>query len=521
MLSTILTFFALFSGTLFSDSTVYQMAVGSYTANGNPGVEIFEVDPVTGSSKRLYALDNPNGSYLATTKDRSLLYAVTEAGGGKSTLSAYRLGKTGRYEKLNDESTIGDGPCFVTIRESSQTVYAANYSSGSLSVFKTNNGSLQPIAQHIKYQGSSVNKARQDKPHAHMAQLSPDQKYLYVTDLGTDKIYQHLIKSDGTVEENFKAIPVTPGNGPRHMVFNAAGNKAYLITEMKGVVDVFNVADGKFNLIQSVVADTTSSSKDRGSADIHLSPNGKWLISSNRVTNNDLTIFAVQKDGTIKKAGHQPVAKKPRNFSFTPHGHFVFVASQDEHKIQVFAFDDQTGKLTDTKKDITVPMPVCIDFRAMPKQDVDPEERLKSLNIKLIKPSSPIANYVKIVESGKLLFLSGHGPDKPEGGLITGKVGVDLTLEQGKEAARTTAISLLSTLKAYVGDLNKVKRVVKIMGLVNCDPTFTQQPLVMNGCSDLMVDVFGDNGKHVRTSVGTNALPNNIAIEIEMIVELK
>jgi enamine deaminase RidA (YjgF/YER057c/UK114 family) len=157
----------------------------------------------------------------------------------------------------------------------------------------------------------------------------------------------------------------------------------------------------------------------------------------------------------------------------------------------------------------------------MPTTEVNPEERLKAMNIKLIKPSAPIANYVKIVESGKLLFLSGHGPDKPEGGLITGKVGVDLTLEQGKEAARTTGISLLSTLKAYVGDLNRVKRIVKIMGLVNCDPSFTQQPMVMNGCSDLMVDVFGENGKHVRTSVGTNALPTNIAIEIEMIVELK
>ena len=104
---------------------------------------------------------------------------------------------------------------------------------------------------------------------------------------------------------------------------------------------------------------------------------------------------------------------------------------------------------------------------------------------------------------------------------MLGKVGVDLTLEQGQEAARLTAISLISTLKAHVGDLNRVKRVVKVMGLVNCDASFTQQPQVMNGCSNLLVDVFGENGKHVRTSVGTNALPNNIAIEIEMIVELK
>jgi enamine deaminase RidA (YjgF/YER057c/UK114 family) len=165
-------------------------------------------------------------------------------------------------------------------------------------------------------------------------------------------------------------------------------------------------------------------------------------------------------------------------------------------------------------------MPVCIDFRPM-TGSVDPEERIKALGIQLIPPTAPIANYVKVVEVGNLLFLSGHGPDKPGGGQVFGKVGVDLTLEQGQEAARLTAISLISTLKAHVGDLNRVKRVVKVMGLVNCDAAFTQQPQVMNGCSNLLVDVFGENGKHVRTSVGTNALPNNIAIEIEMIVELK
>ncbi|HSF44638.1 MAG TPA: Atu1372/SO_1960 family protein, partial [Chitinophagaceae bacterium] len=402
----------------------------------------------------------------------------------------------------------------------SRTAYVANYSGGSLSVFKTNNWELQPIAQHIVYKGSSINKSRQDKPHAHNVVLSPDQNHLYVTDLGSDKIYQHKINTDGTVEENYKAIPITAGNGPRHMVFNAGGTHAYLINEMKGTVDVFRVKSDQFEKIQTVVADTTSSKSDRGSADIHLSPNGKWLISSNRVTNNDLTIFAVQGDGTLKKKAHQPVARKPRNFSFTPNGKFVFVASQDEHKIQVFSFNEATGTLTDTKKDIEVQMPVCIDFKPM-AGSVDPEERIKSLGIQLIAPTAPVANYVKVVESGKLLFLSGHGPDKPGGGQVTGKVGVDLSLEQGQEAARFTAISLISTLKAHVGDLNRIKRVVKVMGLVNCDASFTQQPQVMNGCSNLLVDVFGENGKHVRTSVGTNALPSNIAIEIEMIVELK
>ena len=151
----------------------------------------------------------------------------------------------------------------------------------------------------------------------------------------------------------------------------------------------------------------------------------------------------------------------------------------------------------------------------------NPEARIKELGIKLIAPSAPIANYVKAVRVGKLVYLSGHGPDKPEGGLVTGKVGTDLTLEQGQEAAKLVGISLLSTLKAEIGDLNKVKRIVKVLGMVNAPASFEKQPQVINGCSDLMVAVFGEKGKHARSSVGVASLPSNIPVEIEMIVELK
>ena len=152
---------------------------------------------------------------------------------------------------------------------------------------------------------------------------------------------------------------------------------------------------------------------------------------------------------------------------------------------------------------------------------VDAETRIKELGIQLIKPTSPIANYVKAVRVGNVVYLSGHGPDKPDGGLVTGKAGGDLTWEQARDAARLTGISLLSSLKAEIGDLNKVKRIVKVLGMVNAVPAFDQHPKVINGCSDLMVEVFGENGKHARSSVGMSSLPNNIAVEIEMIVELK
>lgn len=154
-------------------------------------------------------------------------------------------------------------------------------------------------------------------------------------------------------------------------------------------------------------------------------------------------------------------------------------------------------------------------------QSIDFDKKLKELGIELIPPTKPIANYVKAVRTGNLIFLAGHGPTRADGSNITGKVGKDLTIEQGIEAARVTAISLLSTLKNEIGDLKKVKRIVKVNAWVNCNSEFTDQPKVVNGCSDLLVAVFGEKGKHARAALGTNALPMGIAVEIEMVVEVE
>jgi enamine deaminase RidA (YjgF/YER057c/UK114 family) len=149
------------------------------------------------------------------------------------------------------------------------------------------------------------------------------------------------------------------------------------------------------------------------------------------------------------------------------------------------------------------------------------EAKLKEMGIELPAAITPVANYVPAVRTGNLVFLSGHGPYKEDGSLIAGKIGSDLTTERGYQAARRVAIGLLGSLKAVIGDLDKVERVVKLLGLVNCTPEFADQPKVINGASDFLVDVFGDRGKHARSAVGTNALPLNIAVEIEMIVEVE
>jgi enamine deaminase RidA (YjgF/YER057c/UK114 family) len=150
----------------------------------------------------------------------------------------------------------------------------------------------------------------------------------------------------------------------------------------------------------------------------------------------------------------------------------------------------------------------------------DVEDRIEELGVELGEPYKPVANYVSSVRSGNLVFMSGAGPQMSDGEYITGKVGSDLTIEDGYEAARLTGIVLLSALKDQVGDLNKVERIIKVKGMVNADPSFTQHPAVINGISDLMVEIFGERGKHARAAVGMGSLPMNIACEIEMIVQV-
>lgn len=149
------------------------------------------------------------------------------------------------------------------------------------------------------------------------------------------------------------------------------------------------------------------------------------------------------------------------------------------------------------------------------------EDKLKALNIKLRPPSKPVANYVNAVQAGNLVFLAGKGPKQADGTNITGKLGQDLDVKQGYYAAREVGINQLSALKAAIGDLNRVKRIVKVKGMVNAIPDFTDHSKVINGYSDLMVEVFGERGKHARAAVGMASLPNNIAVEIEMIVEIE
>ena len=148
-------------------------------------------------------------------------------------------------------------------------------------------------------------------------------------------------------------------------------------------------------------------------------------------------------------------------------------------------------------------------------------DRLAELGVTIPTAPSPAANYVGADRTGNLVFISGHGPRREDGSMITGKLGRDLTVEEGYEAARLTMIQCLASLKAEIDDLDRVRRIVKLLGMVNCTEDFGSQPQVMNGASDLLVAIFGEAGRHARSAVGMQMLPSNISVEIEMVVEVE
>lgn len=150
-----------------------------------------------------------------------------------------------------------------------------------------------------------------------------------------------------------------------------------------------------------------------------------------------------------------------------------------------------------------------------------PEKRITEMNLELPPAASPVANYVPAVRSGNLVFLAGHIPRDAEGELMTGKVGVDVSLAEGQAAAQHTALALLATLRQELGSLDRVKRIVRVEGFVNCPSDFTQQSAVINGCSDLLIEVFGDAGRHARMAIGAGSLPLDVSVEIAMIVEVE
>ena len=328
------------------DSSAVNLLVGSYTRQGNPGIEI--IDPKT--RKTVHAVGQSQASFQALSKDHQYLFSVHEEVDGKGAISSYKQ-ENGTFTRLSTQLTQGDAPCYVLFREASQTVYVANYLGGNLSVFQTKAGQIQPISQNIVYPKPS---------HAHMAVVMPDGAQLVVTDLAADKIHVHALLSNGLVATQYEDVELPKGTGPRHMVFNSSGDIAYVLGELSGTVDVFRIYANEFTHLQRIVIDQSAGNPNHASADLHLSPDGKWLLASNRKTQNSIRVLAVLPSGELRDHKEVLVGKMPRNFQFDPSGRYVYVASQGENRIQKFAFKD--GELSDTQEDIEVKQPVAILF---------------------------------------------------------------------------------------------------------------------------------------------------------------
>jgi 6-phosphogluconolactonase len=344
--------------------------VGTYTNGKSKGIYVYRFNTATGTSTEISTIKADNPSYLAIGPDGKHLYSANESDHGNASVGAYAFDpETGQLRLLNIQSSQGKSTCYITIDKTGKWVFVANYSSGSLTALPVNSdGSLAPAAQLIQHTGTGINKERQEMPHVHSTILSPDEKFLYVADLGTDKEYTYRFDPNQPVpltDAPDSFVSVTPGSGPRHIVFHPRLPLVYLISEMSGTIDAFhyNPHSGKLTPFQRVRSTRKDFTGDPGSADIHISPNGKFLYASNRGISNTLAVYAIGKDGRLTNKQFISVnGKHPRNFAIDSSGHYLLVANRDTDNIVVFSIDRATGLLKPTGHEIKVPNPVCVKF---------------------------------------------------------------------------------------------------------------------------------------------------------------
>ncbi len=352
-----------------SASDPLYMLVGSYGPADQEGIKVYKFNQATGEGQYVSGVKGiSNPSYQTVSKDGKRVYSVGEDDGGTACANALTFdAATGTLTLINSQPTQGATPCHIALSPEEDYVVTANYNGSNISLFPLDEeGRLKP-GQTIGFEGSGPDKERQAIPHLHFVYFTPDNHYLLANDLGTDLIHRFPLNtrqkgSNTPLVDRQRAsdIRLTPGSGPRHAVFSADGRFAYLITELSGEVMAFTYDGDSLSLMQTIQADTLDA---RGSADIHLSPDGRFLYASNRLKGDGLAIFRVNpEDGTLSKAGYQPTGIHPRNFVLTPNGQYLLVACRDTDEIQIFARDASTGLLTDTGRRIKTTKPVCLKF---------------------------------------------------------------------------------------------------------------------------------------------------------------
>lgn len=351
-----------------------------FEAAHGKGISVFEFDEKTGDFTLLSeksGIDNPN--YLAIDEATLRVYALSEVWGwNEGVITALQLDRNNAtLSYINKQPSLGSICAYVSLDKTRKFAFVANYDWNAepadglpgqavVSYPVREDGSLGAPISSFAHPGTGPHE-RQEKFHSHYIHVSPDNRFVMVADLGVDKVlvYRFNDQTGELTPAEMPAFDVPPGSGPRHFTFHPSGRFAYVINELNSTIIAlsFNASAGTFKQLQIVSALPENFNGDSHSADIHTSPDGRFLYGSNR-GDDSLAIFAIdQQTGILTLAGHQStLGKKPRNFSFDPSGRFVVVANQNSDSLVVFRVDSATGQLSDTGKRVDIGTPMCVKF---------------------------------------------------------------------------------------------------------------------------------------------------------------
>ncbi len=361
---------------LFSETAQaerYRVFVGTYTGGDSisKGVYSCEFDADTGKlSDPVLAAELINPSFLAIHPSGKYLYAVNEVsegpGRGNGAVSALTINADGTLTKINHQASEGGAPCHCNVDSTGTNLLIANYGGGNVAVYPiSEDGSLKPVTCNIQHEGSSVDKSRQEAPHAHSINVSSDNKFAYAADLGLDKIMIYKLDTEAHTlsPANQPAALVTPGGGPRHFSIHPSGKFAYTNNEMTMVVTGFsrNPEDGSLRAIQEISTIPAGFNGRKSTAECLVHPSGKFLYVSNR-GHETITAYTIdQETGLLTYVENEPTGgKEPRNFFIDPSGKWLLAENQNSDTVYVFSIDQDTGALKPTGDFVTVGRPVCI-----------------------------------------------------------------------------------------------------------------------------------------------------------------
>lgn len=336
-----------------------RLLAGTYNDTARGGLYSFSFNQQTGRFAPLDTLDLRNPSFLTVTMDGSTIYAVSENGDSSSCVSAVAFDeRSGRMTLRGSRPTNGD-PCYVESNDN--LLVTANYGGGSISVFPLNiDGSLNAMNGQFGGAKKGPDATRQNEPHIHCARFLPDGSGIIATDFTGDRLLHLVFDGRNRPAEPRAVATLTPGSGPRHIAFSADSRFLYVMSELTGAVTVFRWNYGKPQKVQEIATDHP---EGRAGSDIHLTPDGRFLYAANRLQNDGLTIFNVdRKSGRLAKAGYQATGRHPRHFNITPNGRFLLCACRDENSIRIYRIDAANGLLTDTNERISLPRPACVRF---------------------------------------------------------------------------------------------------------------------------------------------------------------